>query len=136
MNDSPATHTGTMTWPLDSMNGPEGERLIQLRECEYGWMGDGFRWKADGSAPRALVTDGKWIETYFGLRVNSIRPRPVEELREFYQRAVDHSATQLGQLGQEQASLNRVLAIVHKEQVLALAALGAFDEEHGTGGET
>jgi hypothetical protein len=134
--DSPATHTGTMTWPLDSMNGDAGERLLQLWECEYGWTSGGFRWKQDGSSPQARIIEcgePKWIETYFGLRVSSIEPRNPEELRLFHLMAVERTRSHRAWAGSEKDRTTRALVSATQDHLAARLALDAFDKEHGTG---
>jgi hypothetical protein len=140
--DSPATHTGIMTWPLETMNGPEGKRTIDLWECEYGWTGNGFRWKKDGTEPQAYVTEAgeyKWIETYFtlfGLDVSSIRPRTPAEMREFYQEAVEAAGEFRTQLRSEKERATENLRAATAAHLAAIKALADFDKEHGTGGDS
>lgn len=135
MND--ATHSGILTWPLETMNGPEGEKVIDLKECAYGWTSGGLRWKSDGTHPQAYfritICDDPpgWGPTYFGLKVDSIRPLTSAEIRKQLQAHIDEAHTPLCLAREE-----KTIAIAKCEKaamayVEACKALDQFDKEHG-----
>lgn len=129
-----ATHTGTITWPLETRNGPDGKRAKDLKKCAYGWTSGGLRWKKDGSSPQASVShrrtgEREWVETYFGLEADTIRPLGSVEIRRRLQADLDAAKEALWRAAEKRARALSAFDEAADAAAVCEKALAQFDQE-------